>query len=75
MQRASTILQYLTFRSSVSYNDPVTPDGKLWNSALKYVTQTQGWIELIWGTRVNSEEVVDLPISKALAMNQKYQQY
>jgi len=75
MQRASTILQYLTFRSSVSYNDPVTPDGKLWNSALKYVTQTQGWIELIWGTRVNSEEVVDLPISKALAMYQKYQQY
>lgn len=75
MQRASTILQYLTFRSSVSYNGPVSPDGKLWNSALKYVTQTQGWIELHWGTRVNSEEVVDLLTSKALAMYQKYQQY
>ena len=65
---APTILQYLTFRSSVSFNDPVTPDGKLWNSALKYVTQTQGWYELHWGMRVNSEEVVDLLISKALAM-------
>ena len=75
MQRASTILQYLTFRSSVSINDPVTLDGRLWISALKYVTQTQGWIELHWGTRVSSEEVMDLLISEALAMYQKYQQY
>ena len=64
MQQGTTILQYLTFRPNVSFNDPATPHGKLWNAALKHVTQTQGWGELDWGARVASEQVVDLLISK-----------
>ena len=64
MQQDTTILQYLTFRENVSFNDPATPDGKLWNSALKCVTKTQGWGELHWGVRVASERVVDLLICK-----------
>ena len=64
MQQGTTILQYLTFRPNVSFNDPATPNGKLWNAVLKHVTQTQGWGELDWGARVASEQVVDLLISK-----------
>ena len=64
MQRGSTILQYLTVRPNVSFSDPATPDGKLWNSALKDITQSRGWSQLHWGPRLASEEMVDLLISK-----------
>ena len=42
MQRGTTILQYLSFRSTASFSNLSTTDGKLWNSALKHVSQIQG---------------------------------
>lgn len=65
MQQSSTILQHLTFRPEISFNDPATPDGKVWNSALKQITRSQGWSQLHWGNQLASEEVVDLIISKS----------
>ena len=64
MQRGFTLFQRLTVRRNVSFNDPTTPDGKLWNSALKSITKSQGWSQLHWGTQMASEENVDLLISK-----------
>lgn len=65
MQRGSTILQNFIFRPNVSISDPTTSDGRLWNSALKSITRSQGWSQLHWGTQLASEEVVDLLISKS----------
>lgn len=65
MYQCLTILRYLPFRPGVTFDDPSTSDGKLWNSALKQVSQTQGWSELHWGSRVAAEDVVDLLISKS----------
>ena len=62
MQQSTTLLQCLTFRPEISFNDPATPDGKLWNSALKQITQSQGWSQLHWGAQLVSGEVVDLII-------------
>lgn len=66
MQPGSRILQYLTLRPNVSFDDPVSPDGRLWDSARKHVTQSQGWSNLNWGRRLESKDVVDLLISKSL---------
>ena len=65
MYQCLTILQYLPFQHGVTFDDPSTPDGKLWNSALKQLSQTQGWSELHCGSRVAAKHVVDLLISKA----------
>ncbi|KAL8830871.1 MAG: hypothetical protein Q9191_001196 [Dirinaria sp. TL-2023a] len=59
----TTIAQYLTFQPGVTFDDPSTPHGKLWNSALKQVSQTQGWLALHWGTRVAAKDVADLLIT------------
>lgn len=64
MQQDSTIIQVLNFQPHVSFSDPATTDGKLWNAALKQITQSQGWSELHWGAQVEVAEKVDLLISK-----------
>ena len=64
MQQDSTIIEVLTFRSHVTFSDPATADGKLWNAALKQITQSHGWSELHWGAQVEFAEKVDLLISK-----------
>ena len=64
MQRGSTIFQHLTVRLNVPLDDPATPDGKLWNSVLKSITQSQGWNQIHWGFQMASEENVDLLICK-----------
>ena len=64
MQQDSTIIQILTFRPNVSFSNPATADGKLWNSALKEITRSQGWSELHWGSQLESAENVDLLIGK-----------
>ncbi len=64
MQRGRTFVQYITFQPNVTFDDPATPDGRSWNTALKRVCQTQGWSELDWGPRLGHKEVVDLLICK-----------
>lgn len=64
MQQDSTIIQVLTFEPHVSFSNPATADGKLWNAALKQITRSQGWSELHWGAQVELAEKVDLLISK-----------
>jgi len=75
MKPGSRILQYLTLRPNVSFDDPVSPDGRQWDSALKHVTQSQGWTDLNWGRRLESKDVVDILISKFPAMYRQSQQY
>ena len=71
MHQYSTILQYLPFKPGITFDNPSTPDGKLWNSALKQVSQTPGWGELDWGPRVAANDVVDLLISESYITGQK----
>ena len=64
MQQDSTIIRILTFQPNVSFSDPATADGKLWNAALKQITRSQGWSEIHWGAQTESAENLDLLISK-----------
>ena len=65
MQRGTTIIQHLAFRPNSSFSDPAARDGKIWNSALKQITQSQGWSQLHWGAHLASKDVVDVLISES----------
>ncbi len=64
MHQACTTFHFLTFRPDVSFNDPKSPDGKSWNSALKFITRMDHWGSLQWGKRLDCESTADLFICK-----------
>lgn len=72
MQRPCSLFQYLAFRPNVTFDEPATPDGKSWNAALKYISQTQGWSQLHWGARLDSKTVADLLIGMTLDVESEH---
>ncbi len=64
MHQTCTSFHFLTFRPDVSFNDPKSPGGKSWNSALKSITRMEGWDSLLWGKRLDCEGTADLFICR-----------
>ena len=65
MRQPNGIIHSITFEPNKSFDDPATPDGQLWNSALKFITNTEGWKEIKWGVRLEERETIDLLVCKS----------
>lgn len=43
-----------------TFDDPVTPEGKVWRAALKSLSKVDGWSAAWWGRREECAEEVEL---------------
>ncbi|KAH8672872.1 hypothetical protein BGZ60DRAFT_430170 [Tricladium varicosporioides] len=58
----STIIQTIVLLDNCILDQPTTPAGRQWKTALSYLASCEGWFSLFWGRHLEAQEKVTLVI-------------
>jgi hypothetical protein len=56
----SITIQILVLSSNSTFDQPVTPDGRQWKTAVSYLATYPGWFKMAWGRHLEAQEKVTL---------------
>ncbi|KAH6673427.1 hypothetical protein B0J14DRAFT_590762 [Halenospora varia] len=58
----STTIQILVLSGNSTFDQPTTPDGRQWKTALSYLASCESWFSTFWGRHLEAQEKVTLLI-------------